>query len=390
MANNVPASRQTEQMALQQANMRNRNLVLAIAQNRITQIFSETYTGSAANLGRVINIPVRNVGLLKRFYIEVEATAARSAAETHTRTAWGPANILSQIVMTDLSNQTRINTTGWHLHALASAKRMYAFGGAVTTDSPVDIAANVAVFAAPASFTTGNQTIRQWYEVPVSYSDVDLRGAIWASVVNATMNLQLTLNANFSVASTADEALAVYQSDGADLATLTPVTVTVYQEYLDQVPMGDKGPILPGIDISIAYLLNNTVATGMAVNQEFAIPYANFRDFLSTFLFYDQNGTFNAGTDISQFALRSANYSQILQMEPFLNCLRTRNIIRDDFPAAVYYFDHRAKPINTMQYGNMELVFTPTSVAASSQALVGYEMMALTNQVSQAGSLYNT
>ena len=89
--------------------------------------------------GQVVNIPVRNVGLIKRFVVEISFNLAQSAAETFTRTAFGPAAILSQVVFTDLSNQTRINTAGWHLHFLATARRQWAFGAAFTNDSPIAI-----------------------------------------------------------------------------------------------------------------------------------------------------------------------------------------------------------------------------------------------------------
>lgn len=370
-------------------NMRARQAVLASSINRYQQIFSQTYSTNIA--GTVINIPIRNVGLLKRFLVRIDATFARSASETHTITEWGPANILSQIVLTDLSNQTRINTTGWHMHALATARRQRPYGSANVNDSPIDFGSNFTVISAPSSFTTGTQTIRMYYEIPVTYGDFDLRGGIWASVVNATMNLQLTINSNFSVSSTGNPVQAVYQSNGSDLAALSSLTVTVYQNYLDQLPYTANGPVLPMLDLSTAYLLNNTVFTGLSANQDLAMPYANFRSFMSTLAIYDNAGVLNNGSDITDFKLETANYTNIFEYTPIEAALFARNLIGDDFPLGSYYFDHRNKPIETIQYGNMQLVMTPSAVSgATSQILVGYEAFALINMITSAGSLANT
>lgn len=376
-----------------QANMAARGIVLDRSIDMWQSIYTSTLSGDARNA--VINVPVRNVGLIKRFVIEITGTIAQSAAETLTRTPLGIANALSQIVFTDLSNQTRINTSGWHMHNLATARRQMAFGAAFTNDSPMAMGNNFNTISAPASVTTA-QTFRMFYEIPLSYGDMDLRGAIYANVVNATMNLQFTINPNFVVASGANPTLAVYSSSAAQTGAVTGLTVNVYQNYLDQLPVAQNGPILPLLDLSTAYLINNTVATGVAQGQDFAIPYANFRNFMSTFALYDNFGTASAvGADINYWSIQSANYTNIIKVDPYMNSLLTREIINDDFPAAsgrsLYYFDHRRKPINTVQYGNMQLIANPAQVQAStSQFLVGYEALALINMITQAGSLYNT
>ncbi|MDE2102812.1 MAG: hypothetical protein KGL39_36545 [Patescibacteria group bacterium] len=375
------------QPSAQQANMIARNAVLTQSIDMLQAISTQTLSGTIA--GQVVNIPIRNVGLLKRLIVKLTFTVARSAAETQNRTSFGPANALSQVVFTDLANQTRINTSGWHLHYLASARRLMAYGAAFTNDTPTNIGSNYTVISAPANFTAGNQTITMYYEIPIAYGDYDLRGAIFMSVVNATANLQLTINPNFFVASTADGTLAVYKSTTTDLGTISACTVQVYQNYLDQLPYTNKGAVLPLLDLSTAYLINNTVATGMVANQDFAVPYANFRNFLSTFAIYDNNSALAAGTDINYWKLEAANYTNIFNVDPITNALMQRNIINDDFPAGMYYFDSRRKPISTIQYGNMQLVMNPSSVT-SGQLLVGYEAWAIIDQITQAGSLYNT
>jgi hypothetical protein len=85
----------------------------------------------------------------------------------------------------------------------------------------------------------------------------------------------------------------------------------------------------------------------------------------------------------------------MLKYDPFMSSLLTREIISDDMPAVngmtTYYFDHRAKPISTINYGNMQLIFNPANVqGATTQMLTGFEALAFINQVTNAGSLYGT
>jgi len=388
MANAPTAAQKQQQM--QQQNMMARAVVLRNAIDEWQPIFTQTFTTGP---GTIINIPVRNVGLIKRFVVEISATISGSAGQTHTLTNLGLSNLLSNVVFTDLSNQTRINTSGWHLTTIASAKARLPYGSAVTAiDSPYGYGANYnRTVSAPPAITgaAASNNCFAMYEIPLAYADNDLRGAIYANVVNATMNLQLTLNTGMFVANTGDETLAVYQSGSTTLATMPSFTITVYQNYLDQIPVVNGGPILPLLDLSTAYLLNNTALSGIVANQDNPIPYANFRDFLSTTLIYDNNAVLNAGTDINYFTIQSANYTNIVKFDPNIASLFSRLRLQDDFPTGMYYFDHRVKPISTVQYGNMQLIVNPSTVGGvASQFLMGYESLALINQITQAGSLY--
>ncbi len=372
------------------ANAASRDLIIRTAQNMWQPIFSQTFNTNIP--GTTITVPFRNVGLIKRFLIKVTGSIAQSAAETLTKTAFANANVLSNVTLTDLSNQVRINTTGWHLHFLASARRQAVFGAAFTSDSPAAMGNNYNPIKIPSPVTT-IQTWSTYYEVPVSYGDTDLRGAIYAGIVNATGQLQMTINPNFVVANTVTDTVnAVYSSSAAQTGTLSAVTVTVYQNYLDQLPVDGQGrTILPALDLAIAYDIKNTTVTALSANNDNPVSYANFRDFLSTTVIYDNQGQ-NAGTDISTWKIQAANYTSIVQLDPITVALiGGRWNMSDDFPSAVYYFDHRAKPISTMQYGNMQLVINPSSVAgASSQLLIGWEALAYINEITAAGSLYGT
>lgn len=382
--------------ALQAQNLQARQLLIKSCVDSWQQIFSQTYTSNVA--GTVVNVPLRNVGLIKRLVVQVSATVSGTASHTTTLTALGGANFFSQVVLTDLSNQTRINTTGWHLTAVASAKMRTPLASAIkasSTDNPFGYGVNYTnVQTAPATITASasSDNVFLMFEIPVAYSDFDLRGAIYANVVNATLNLQLTINPNLIAASTVTDAVfSMYQAGDSTAATITSATITVYQNYLDQIPvLPGKGPVLPLLDLSTAYLLNNTSYSGLTANQDNPLPYANFRDFMSTTLIYDNAGTLNAGSDITSFAIQSANYTNIIKHGPQVNAYWNRNRLRMDMIAGGYYWDHRNKPISTVQYGNMALVVNPSSVSAGAYFAVGYESLALINQITNAGSISGT
>ena len=373
-------------------------------------------SGMVPSSQSVVNVTPRNVGLIRGFYVHVATTFTTGATTTLTRTTMGPANLLSLVTFNDLSNQQRINSQGWYLPYLDSQRRRnQSFSAELATgvpasaasgvDTPLGFSANFTsnfansgvntpLMSCPATIapSTSNACIDMWYYVPISYTDRDLRGAIYAGVVNSVMNLQLTFNAgSFQVASTADPTLAVFQSSGAvNAITGQTWSVEVYQDFLDQLPFTSQGPVLPFQDLSWSYLINTTFLTGMAAGQDFPIPFPNFRNIQSLTVAYDNGGSMNSGTDINYLALQSANYTNIFKQSPAMASMMTRNILHMDMPKGMYYFDFRRKPLSTVQYGNLSLVVNPSSVTStlgSPQFLVGFEQLAQQNQVVGAGSL---
>ena len=244
---------------------------------------------------------------------------------------------------------------------------------------------------APASISAnGTSEIDFQLEIPFVKNDTDLRGAIYADVTQATMQVQITLNPNMFVSSTADPTLAMYQSGGSDLASLSALTVNFWQNYLDQLPRSSNGaPILPSQDLATAYLLNNTASGLPVANQDNGAAFVNSRTYESVTFGYDNNGTLNVnGSDINYIQLQSANFTNILNLDGRMIGLMERNVLMDDFPAGMYYLDFRHRPIDTNQYGNMQLVINPSSVGGSGAFfLYGWEAYGIIGLVNQGGSL---
>ena len=377
------------------ANLANRQAIVQSALKKQQQVFSQTFNPTS---GVVLNIQPRYAGLILGFYVDVSATLTLGT-NNGIRTQFGAANFIQQVQFQDLSNNTRIQTTGWHLNAINSVKdgKPYMACRTINTDYPVGygevFTANIAT--APATLTTAGATVHMLYYVPLAYSEVDLRGAMWANVVNATAQLQLTMatSAQAFVAHTADPTSAVYQYDATGATgVVTSYTVTVHQVFYDQLPTDQKGnQLLPIVDLSTLYMLNNTTLTGMVTANDFPIPYTNFRSFLSTVVIYDNQtgGTYNAaGTDINYWNLQTANFTNIFKYPSWFPGVFARSAIGDDFPLGMYYFDSRKKPINTIQYGNQQLIMNPLgTVNTGAAALIGWEMFAITNTLVGAASL---
>lgn len=378
------------------------DLILQVGESMTQPIASGSFAPNGSN--NIVNVPMRQVGLTRGFIVKISATLSNpDTAVAASLTNFGPANIVSNFTVTDLDNYQRINTSGWHMNMLNTAKESWPFGAALlstATDSPVKYGNNYNAISASATVpvksggVNGAGTIQMYYWVPLAYGKRDLRGALYTGVVNATAFLQFTIN-QAAIVTTGDATNAVYSqanptSGGA--ATITNITYTVYQDYIDQIPRYSAGqnkgaPILPPISQSTQYRLVNTSLSAISANQQFPIPFTNFQSFLSASCIYDQAGTLNAGTDITYWFLAAANTLQFFQLDPITQSLRTRIRIKTDLPAGSYMFDFRDQPINTNQAGNMQLMLQPSSAAAGSQVLVGWESFAQVNSVLGAQSL---
>ena len=372
------------QMTAQQQNALARQIILANSIERIQSIYNGTSNAANANL---VQVTPQNVGLLRGFFVNITATVNNTGGVTATLTLFGAANILDNIQFQDLQNQTRINTSGWHMHFLNTLRQGTPYGLAfgMQANEPVAYGNNWNVISAPATIATGTSaTVVMRYYVPLAYGKNDLRGAVFANVVSSTMALQLSIN-TAAFAATGDATKAVYSGSAGNVSN---VTVEVLQHYLDQIPMtSNGGVVLPMQDLSTIYDIKSASLGGMSVGNDFGIPYANLRDFLSTIVVYDNGGTLNAGTDLNSIALQSANQTTFWRYSPQEAALLARVKIGVDFPVGVYAMESRDKPISTIQTGNTQLVLNASVVNANAIALLGYEAFSYMNLVSSAGSL---
>lgn len=378
---------------IQAQNLAARQLLLAKSVLMKQQIAQATIANSSSVQ---VNVPTQNVGLITGFLVKIVAQITNPAAGStaYNLTPNGPANLLQNVIFTDLQNYQRINTYGWHLSVVKSLRQKSPFGSSTPTDSPMGYGSNWTVIKAPSTIavnTTG--TITMYFWVPCAFSNDNLTGAIYANVVNATMNLQLTFPTPTQavVANTADPSLAVYQAVGAvGAVTIPSLTYTVFQFYRDQLPMTPKGPLLPSLDIGTMYELKSTPFSAFVQGADNYFPFSNFRHFLSTSVLWNNqsNGVYPAnGSDLNYMSLRTANTTDLQRMDPSTWKLTERGVLTTDAPTPIYLFDWIEKPIYTSTQGNMNLVFNPSLVNVNANALVGWEDLANINNLLNASAL---
>jgi hypothetical protein len=353
-----------------------------------------TFTGNPATVNNLLNIGgnfVRMAGLLIRFIVEVQATFAATGGATPAVTQIGAANLLSNVQFTDLQNNQRHNSSGPHFALVSTMKRHYPWGTAFTPAqsfayNAADTNVPLAYATAPTTSTTGSA--RCVYEIPVAISDKDLRGAIFLGVYGAQLSLQLQINPT-PAPNAGDSTFAVFY--GAAASSISSVTVNVYQEYYDQIPMNNGAFVLPPLDISTVYQLTYTNFTNFTAGQDYYIPYANYRKYLSQNFIYNNSGTDGGltvdGSDIGYLQLVAANFTPIWKVYP----LEMKRAMREQMMCDLYHglFTYRTydKPVDTQNYGNMQLDINPATAGASSYAYVMSEFIAYQNQIGQAPSL---
>lgn len=417
MATTTPAKTMSPQQQNQIASSAIRNFAVRRLQslNPVTVVPANNPT---------LTITPSPVGLVLGFYIKVVSTVSNGSGVQIDATDMNSAASLGLIQFQDLANQTRIQTTGFHINALNSWKGKRPYGAALTgssatntgaqttgvayvgQDDPIKYGSNWTVNSAPATIAaSGTGIVTQWYYVPLAYNpdgarQADFRGAIYAGTTAANLQLQLSFaggvpGSAVCVANGTDSTNSMYVGDVAGsvaAVTMSSATVNVYQDYYDQIPdgtqfTGQPGILLPQQDISTIYNLLNSTLTGLPANTETGYQYANFRSFLSTLAIYVQSATTGArgvGADISYFALQAANNSNIWKAEPSYFALQTRQHMEIDWPRGVYMFDSRQSPINTQQFGVMQLVINPITVSANNYLGVYVESFQLLNAQGQS------
>jgi hypothetical protein len=404
---NVP-QQQAPRMTPQQQDAIATRAILASAVERI-QIVGSQQVFPASNPTMLVQ-PI-NVGLIKRFTIMVQGHISNTGTAPLTLTEFGLANLFGQggVQYTDLNNYLRVNTSGAHLAMLASAKRRRSYGA--TYDDNVSSGANRSkvlnvppanwgVFQVDETIANGaSGFFSAVFEIPLAYTDDDLRGAIWANVLNAVQQLTLTFNPQPVTADPQDSTFAVYSGDAGASGAITDVSVVVYQEYLDQLPKAQTPQgttvILPALSLSTVYELKSTVFQNIPANQEFFIPYANQRSFISTFALFNHDGSATGrtlGDDINYWALLSANSTYIWKMFPLIATLKSREHLMSDLPAGTYYFPSRRHNIASLQFGNLQLTLntkddTGTTITPASYVNVMWEAFALQNTLASGASL---
>ena len=403
---------QTSQAQLAAENIAVRNLVLSSSIEKI-QISNQATGNFVPSATPVITLKPIMAGLTKGFWLSITASIVNLGTNTLYLTEQGIANIFSNVIVNDPNGDQRITTDGFgivlnnferfktSLGSIKSATETTSyFGNTLTNVSiPASIATNTVAAPAEAKFF-------MW--IPLAYSSQDLRGAIYTNIANAAMNISLTVNPNAISTATATSApvtsgvqpMTAYANAsavGSTGAYISNIEITTRQVYLDNLPaytqafapeFNQGGLLLPVGDLSIQYqLIKVQPNLSLSANNKSLIAYAPQRSYLSTNLVYNNGNTLNAGTDVSKITIESANTNIFLDTDPSFLGLLIENEFELDLPAATYYLNRRHSPINTLNYGNTNIGFTPSVVNAGAVIVEYDEVFSYTGITSSAQAI---
>lgn len=340
-----------------QQNLALRQALLASAPRMTKKV--GTFTESTSPEGRTTRIKLFNVGILTKLRLKVTANVT-IATDALTASPKAPWNSISQLKVTDFEGVDRVNVSGFQLWTLQSNR--------MRTPAFINNEGMAAVSALPFVPTAiSTDDIEFYIEVPLAYDDErDLRGAILAQTATGEMFLNITWNNDFLQDGNED---GVYSADGTNgTCVVNSITVDVYQDYLLPQSIGGQIPI-PQADLLTVYEINGNyrITDNISNGQERLLNYPNMRSVIGFYANW-----FNAGAladSISTFRL-IANGNNILREDSLHTQLMTqRNWINGDLKKGVYWQNHRARPIETALYGNVQCGLTFNASASGTYYL---------------------
>lgn len=348
-----------------EAQMFERNLQLREMLKRTSWDMTK-YLGSfttpvgAAALGSVTRIKLVNVGLIKRLLLRVRTLVDIGTADA-TLSPKGPFNLLKNIKLTDYDQQDRINCSGDRLWMVNCVRRRTYWGynneGAaqvlVSPNHPLTVGAD--------------RQLEFFLEIPVAYDENDLRGMIVAQTAVGEAYLTLTINSLLFQSANAD---AVYNGAGTTTVVIdpaTPVTFDVWQEYAWPQDFNS----IPPLDVSTVYeiLGNLDSSDNLVANSEKQVAVPNLRSVVGYYLGYVNNGVMNPGSDVDRFRVIVNGNNVLTERNVAAQLMVQREFLNSDLRPGMYFFNWRARPVETYMFGNVNIGFTPSNVTGGNTKL---------------------
>ena len=352
------AAQMTPQQALQ-LNIAKRQTLLATSP-RFRKNLGIT-TGGV--LGGNSRVKLYNVGIITGLLLSVTTTIDITTGATQS--AQGPYNLISRLRLTDYDGTDRINCTGDELFII-NCIRAQEYAGYPNGQNGTVVNTPVVPTGAGAA-----QALQFFLYVPLAFDpERDLRGAIMAQTSVGELYLSIDWNSAYVNTVGADHTKP-YSSTTAIIQNAgTTIGVQVWQDYLVPQAMANNRPILPEYDLMTVYEINGNVRSldNLAAGVEKVISFPNVRSVIGMYLKYVNGGIMNAGTDISQLRI-IANGNNIISDETALAHLWMIRVWCNsmDTRAGFYPFLFRGKPVETAQFGNVQVGINPSVVTANTQ-----------------------
>jgi hypothetical protein len=361
-----------QKMTPQAQNAAARALIWRQGKPILQQVTTKSFASVTAGQQTQVVVNPLQVGFVRRFLVEISGTITNTTAGVAlTKTANGVSNLLKNVTFNDFTGNPRHNASGRAFEYVEAYKYQRIPGAALTSDQVNGFGSNVASNTGPNLTVSGGATpagtFTHVFEIPIMQdTGQQMAGGLWLATNNQTTLLTLTLQDTPVVQSTGDPLTAVLigSTAGAVTFTYTNVTVTVWQEYWNNVPNDKQGnPILPGLDVTTAYMITESNSGLSFANGQFASwNFPTFSKLLGTYFSYDNGANaLNPGTDLGNIQLVVSNYAIIKQYTPQQLSRITRDIIGADLPSGSYGIPSRNHPLDVSQYPSLQLQIQPNA-----------------------------
>lgn len=295
----------------------------------------------AIALGSTSRVKLDPVGLITSLFLDVTINVNITAAVA-VASKMAPYNFLKNVRLVDDQGVVRVDAPGHHIWALNSVRK-----------NSLEYRDTGVMFSSPSIPTAiGAQTIQFFMDVPVSYSDKDLRGAIRGDVAG---DIYLNIDWGNLLVNNGDSD-TLYNGGATTGVTLVNGTVNVFQRYLQ------SDAILPAEIQQVHYIEGGLrISDGIVAASEKLINYIINRRTIAVMMTYVNNGAMNAA-DVSSIRFLTGP-SELLRFSANEMYAVQRDRLRGaSLPENFFFFTHDNLVVTRFARAN-QIGFTPAAAA---------------------------
>ncbi len=332
-------------------NMADRQTLLATGVPMQTKLGTFTASG----LGSVLQVRLRNVGIITG--LSVRVTVSLNISGAMTASPLGPYPFIAKHSITDYNTTERVFASGAMLYQVNSFRhgRPWMPTGQGLVDT---------LQTRQDTGTGATQVMEFNVEIPVAYdAGNDLRGAMLAQTVVG----ELFYKATIANALVGDAFNSPYT---AGTAAINSITFDVWQRYIQP-----QSSVLPLLDLNTVYEIAGIYQTNQNIvtNGTTYIDYPNVRSVLGAYFTFVDNGALAVnGTDISSIYLVANGNTRMREQDPLDVRKHMRLMLGGDLPAACYYIPSRRQPIQTWIYSQVQQQFNWATVTSTPNPYLAY------------------
>lgn len=351
------AAQQAAQAAA--VNLASRNALLSSATKQDYQLQPVSTT-----FGNQIQQQIQNTGIVTHFDCMFSVTVNNAGTTSVNLQEGFPYTLINNLRFTDYTATDRVNTNGRALAMIQSVRHNKIWGASYTLKNGDFVNQQLAYPTAVAGGTLANgvtTTYNFWLRIPIAYeSNSDLRGALVAQSYYGQAFLKFTPE-TANLAGNPDSPFSA--GSAAGVITITNFLVNTLQCFL-QPQTYQSG--LPTQDFTTIYEINSWIQnSNLAVNQDCFINYPNARTIVAAHFFYYNGSAFTFATDMTSIKTIVSGNTILTNTYPQLTVLRLREMLMADPHQGYYYANHRAVPLSSYIYGQVQQAFKPNTVGAT-------------------------